>query len=124
MHTSAPQVLLYTSGDKKVLPYAIHFSDGENTHRVVTADDKQPNTWLLAKIHANSADLQLYQFIYHLGMAHLCAEPFVVGVHNVFTIKDKDHFMSRLLRPHFKNLLGINHFASISLISEVAPLTD
>lgn len=29
-----------------------------------------------------------------------------------------------MLRPHFKNLLGINHFASISLVSEVAPLTD
>jgi hypothetical protein len=124
MHAHAPQVLLYLSGEKKVLPFAIHFDDGDKVHRVVTSTDGLPNTWLLAKIHANCADLQLYQFVYHLGLGHLCAEPFVVGVHNVFTIHDKEHFMSRMLRPHFKNLLGINHFASVSLISDVAPLTD
>ena len=123
MHIHAPQVLYYVNGNDKVVPYAIHFDDGHR-HRVVTPDDGKPNLWLLAKIHANSVDLQLYQFIYHLGLGHFCTEPFVVGVHNVFTIHDNKHFMSQMLRPHFKNLLGINHFGSISLVSEVAPLTD
>ena len=32
--------------------------------------------------------------------------------------------MVNLLRPHFKNLIGINHFAKITLVSDAAPLTD
>lgn len=124
MHFHAPQVLLYTSEEKKILPIAIYFSDGDKKHRVVSALDNLPNTWLLAKMHANCADIQLYVFIYHLGLGHLCSEPFVVGIHNVFAIHDKDHFMSKMMRPHFKNLIGINHLATISLTSKSAPLTD
>lgn len=59
-----------------------------------------------------------------MGSGHLCSEPFAVGIHNCITVKDKTHFISKMLRPHFKNLLGINHFASVSLVSDVAPLTD
>lgn len=32
--------------------------------------------------------------------------------------------MSRMLKHHFKNLIGINHFATITLVSDTAPLTD
>jgi hypothetical protein len=39
MHFHAPQVLLYTSGEKKILPVAVYFSDGDKKHRVVTALD-------------------------------------------------------------------------------------
>jgi hypothetical protein len=125
MHFHAPQVILYATTDGKVLPAAIHFTDGDKLHRVVTPQDGTPNAWIFAKMHAMCADMQLYSFLYHLGSAHMCSEPFVVGIHNVFTIRDEgQHFMSKLMRPHFKNLLGINHFGSISLVSDVAPLTD
>jgi hypothetical protein len=57
MHIHAPQTLLYLNAEGKILPTAIHFSDGKKT-RVIRPEDNLPNTWLLAKIHANCADMQ------------------------------------------------------------------
>lgn len=42
-------------------------------------------------MHATCADMQIYQFLYHLGSAHLCSEPLAVGVHNCITIHDMEH---------------------------------
>lgn len=88
---------------------------------VYTAATTPPVRYTLAKIHLTCADNQHHQFVSHLGMTHLLAEPFIVAAHNVLP---PSHIVSALLAPHFTDTIGINFLARQTLVSTVAPLTD
>ncbi|XP_035663564.1 uncharacterized protein LOC118407226 [Branchiostoma floridae] len=80
-----------------------------------------PNKYMFAKMHVQSADNNVHQFLYHLGYTHLGMEPLVVAMH---THLPPDHPIHRLLLPHFKDTIGINYLARHSLVSRIFPITD
>ena len=131
MYIHAPTVLLYKdSSDKKLRPLAIRFnkppelgSSAPPSHRIVTPKDK-PEHWHFAKLHASVADLHHFQFNQHLGIGHLGTEPIATALHNVFALNYPDHIIGKFLRPPVKGLIGINHFAAISLVDSKNAMTD
>ena len=51
-------------------------------------------------------------------------EPIAVALHNVFALTHPDHIIGKFLRPPVKGLIGINHFAAISLVDSKNAMTD
>lgn len=119
----APRVVLYkTPGGKLSLLGFTLTRKGDGTEdEVYTASTHAPMVYLLAKAHMTCADNQAHQFVSHLGMTHLLAEPFIVATHNALP---STHVVARLLVPHFADTIGINFLARQTLVSTVAPLTD
>jgi len=72
------------------------------------------NLWKLAKMFVNSADSQVHEFRYHLGLSHLAQEPIVIAVHNRLP---KTHVIRSLLQPHLDETIGINFLARNTLIA-------
>ena len=110
-------------------------SDTENgkavNHRIYTPPDandpktSHPSHWMLAKMHASCADVNQYQFVYHLGNGHLATEILATGLHNFFRCGSKEnHLLGSLLFPPIEGLIGINHFAGMSLIDPQTALTE
>mmetsp|Transcript_24622 Transcript_24622/g.24214 ORF Transcript_24622/g.24214 Transcript_24622/m.24214 type:complete len:212 (-) Transcript_24622:1254-1889(-) len=100
-------------------------------HRIFTPHNPaDPNTspkslWQLAKMHASCADVNQYQFVYHLGNGHLATEILATGLHNHFRAGGKEnHLLGSLLFPPIEGLIGINHFAGMSLIDPKTALTE
>lgn len=76
-------------------------------------------------MHANCSDQNIYEFIHHLGMGHIGAEPIAVALHNHFRVgHQKDHWFGKLMLPVVQGLIGINHFATATLVGQTAPMTD
>jgi len=118
----APRLVLYkkASGKLSIVGFTLTRKD-DGSDEVYTAATHPPMTYLLAKCHLTCADNQAHQFVSHLGMTHLLAEPFIVAAHNSLPT---DHIVSALLRPHFVDTIGINFLARQTLVSSVAPFTD
>jgi arachidonate 5-lipoxygenase len=93
----------------------IHSPDTARTH---------PNRYLFAKIHVACADIQVHEFVYHLGFTHLAMEPFAIAQYNVWTQRFPDHKLGHLMEPHFKDTIGINYLARVSLVGQRYALTD
>jgi arachidonate 5-lipoxygenase len=100
---------------------AIRLTREASGNRILTRESTPPNQWRLAKMHVACADNQHHQWIEHLGYAHLAMEPFAVATHNAFS---SDHVLGQLLKPHFRDTIGINFLARQTLVSDVAPFTD
>jgi arachidonate 5-lipoxygenase len=79
------------------------------------------NRYQLAKWFVASADHQVHEFIYHLGLSHLFIEPIIVAVHNALPT---DHPIRVLLEPHFKETIGINFLARQTLVADKYAFTD
>ncbi len=79
----------------------------------------------MAKKHASCADVAFYQFVTHLGNGHLATEPIALGLHNHFRCGfKKNHPLGDILFPPVEGLIGINHFAGMSLIDANTALTE
>lgn len=119
----APRVVLYkTPGGKlSLLGFTLTRKGDGSGDEVYTSSTHSPMVYLLAKAHMTCADNQAHQFVSHLGMTHLLAEPFIVASHNALP---PSHVVARLLVPHFADTIGINFLARQTLVSPVAPLTD
>eukprot|EP00168_Porphyra_purpurea_P014529 TRINITY_DN41_c0_g1_i11.p2 TRINITY_DN41_c0_g1~~TRINITY_DN41_c0_g1_i11.p2 ORF type:complete len:516 (-),score=188.93 TRINITY_DN41_c0_g1_i11:190-1737(-) len=118
----APRLVVYkkASGKLSILGFTLTRKD-DGSDEVYTAATHPPSTYVLAKVHLTCADNQAHQFVSHLGMTHLLAEPFIVAAHNALP---PDHILSVLLEPHFVDTIGINFLARQTLVSSVAPFTD
>ncbi len=122
----APYVLVYRElledGKSRLNLLGIQltrYQDRKN--EVYTPNYPYPNKYLLAKIHAASADSQYHQFTFHLGLTHLAVEPFVMSHHNCFP---SSHPIGQLLKPHFQDTIGINFLARQTLVAKDKPFTD
>jgi len=83
-----------------------------------------PNLWILAKMHALCADSQTHEMVKHLGMGHMFGETIAIAHHNTYYAKasrqekaDGNLAMGAMLAPHFTNLIAINNFARVTLVS-------
>lgn len=120
----APRLVVYKTlaGKLSFLGFTLtRRGDAPGDDEMYTAAGTPPVRYTLAKIHLTCADNQVHQFVSHLGMTHLLAEPFIVAAHNVLP---PSHIVSALLAVHFQDTIGINFLARQTLVSTVAPLTD
>ena len=62
-------------------------------------------------------------FSNHLGLAHFSLEPIAMAYHN-WTFQKEETHISKLLKPHMENVIGINHFGRMTLVADHVPLTD
>ncbi len=88
---------------------------------VMTRQTTPPNRWRLAKLHVACADNQYHQWLEHLGYGHLAMEPFAVATHDALPAA---HPIAELLKPHFRDTIGINFLARQTLVSDIAAFTD
>jgi arachidonate 5-lipoxygenase len=88
---------------------------------VYTPQMEHKNRYQLAKLFVASADHQIHEFIYHLGIAHLAIEPIIVAVHNGLP---EGNPIRTLLEPHFKETIGINYLARQTLVAKEHAFTD
>jgi len=79
------------------------------------------NLWALVKMFVTSADNNVHEFGYHLGLSHLAIEPICVATHNQLP---KTHAIRSLLQPHLDETIGINFLARNTLVDSVLPFTD
>jgi arachidonate 15-lipoxygenase len=84
----------------------------KETDPVYRPGDKQ---WKQAKLAFTSADGNYHELISHLGRTHLLIEPFIVSTSRIFL---EDHWIRRLLSPHFCGTASINALAFKALINE------
>jgi arachidonate 15-lipoxygenase len=117
----APTMLVVKDERGELDILAIRLTRESSGNRIMSRDNTPPNLWRLAKMHVACADNQHHQWLEHLGYAHLAMEPFAVAVHNAFA---GDHVLGQLLRPHFRDTIGINFLARQTLVSDVTPFTD
>ncbi|CAH1250204.1 ALOX5 [Branchiostoma lanceolatum] len=123
----APIVLMYreelAGGKSRLNMLGIQLTRDKGKNEVYSPESAKthPNKYMFAKMHVQSADNNLHQFLYHLGYTHLGMEPIVVAMH---THLPPDHPIHRLLLPHFKDTVGINYLARHSLVSRIFPITD
>ncbi len=125
MYCYAPIVLVYKelldTGGSRLNLLGIQLTRKAEGNEVYRPGSDTPNKYLFAKIHAACADVQVHQFISHLGLGHLGMEPFTIAHRNAFP---EHHVIGRLLAPHFSQTLGINYLARRTLISDTMPFTD
>lgn len=133
MTVHAPTVVIYEEANKKKRPLGIRFKipevltdDGfkiskDGDHKIYTPKSRA-DLWRFAKLHASHCDVQVYQFIHHLGSAHLATEPITVYMHNSLRVYNKSnpnerpHDLCPLFFNPVQGLMGINHLAGLSLI--------
>jgi arachidonate 5-lipoxygenase len=120
----APIALVYretlAGGSSRLNLLGIQLTRHEGSDNVVYTPDSSPeNRYLYAKIQLACADNQYHQFISHLGLAHLAAEPLAIAHHNVFMAKENSgHLIGKLLAPHFEETIAINFLARQTLVAD------
>ncbi|XP_066265909.1 uncharacterized protein [Branchiostoma lanceolatum] len=123
----APILLMYKEtlpdGDSRLNILGIQLTRDKAKNEVYSPETAKthPNKYLFAKMHVMEADANVHEFLYHLGYTHIAMEPIVVSLHANLP---PDHPIHRLLLPHFKDTIGINHLARHTLVSRVFPLVE
>ncbi|CAH1250203.1 ALOX5 [Branchiostoma lanceolatum] len=123
----APILLMYKEmlpdGDSRLNILGIQLTRHKAKNEVYSPETAKthPNKYLFAKMHVMVADANVHEFLYHLGFTHIAMEPIVVSLHANLP---PDHPIHRLLLPHFKDTIGINHLARHTLVSRVFPLVE
>jgi len=119
----APILLVYKDNSEELNILGLRLTNKEaGKNKIYTAKSTPPNRYLFAKILFQSANNQVHQFKWHLGLTHLAMEPLAVSTFN--TVFNKKHPIGLLLQPHFKDTIGINYLARRTLVAEVGAFTD
>jgi len=122
MFFKAPIVLVYKEiiGEKSQLNIlCIQLERKPGAH--IYTPNSPPLRWKLAKLYVTSADNQVHEFRYHLGLSHFGIEPIIVAVHNCFP---ENHPIRELLKPHSEETIGINFLARQTLVAPVGAFTN
>ncbi|XP_041478568.1 polyunsaturated fatty acid 5-lipoxygenase-like [Lytechinus variegatus] len=111
----APIALFFVNKDKDLVPVAIQLFQEPNENNPIFVPSDPEYTWMLAKMWFNLADASYHQSICRMGMSHLLMETIAVATHRCLS---PSHPLNRLLTPHFRFLLGINHVGYDTLFGE------
>jgi len=124
MYFYAPYLLLYrednNDGTNQLSIAAIQLERRANA-TIYQPQTCPKNLWSLVKMFVTSADNNVHEFGYHLGLSHLAIEPICVATHNQLP---KTHIIRNLLQPHLDETIGINFLARNTLVDSVLPITD
>ncbi|XP_069024198.1 hydroperoxide isomerase ALOXE3 [Embiotoca jacksoni] len=116
----APLILLHKTPDDKLMPIAIQLKQTPADDNPIFLPTDSEYDWLMAKIFVRSADFNEHQLNVHLLCTHLLAEVFAVSLlRNIPMV----HPLYKLLVPHTRYTLQINHLARLLLISEAGVFT-
>jgi len=123
MYFCAPVMLVYKellpNNESRLNVLGIQLSLDSDT--VYTPDMEHKFRYQLAKLFVASADHQVHEFKWHLGLSHLGIEAIAVSVHNCLS---ENTPIRALLQPHFKDTIGINYMARQTLVAKELPFTD
>ncbi|XP_059185720.1 arachidonate 12-lipoxygenase, 12R-type-like [Centropristis striata] len=117
----APLVLLHKTPDDKLMPIAIQLKQTPADDNPIFFPSDSEYDWLMAKIFVRSADFNEHQLNVHLLRTHLLAEVFAVSLLRNLPMV---HPLYKLLIPHTRYTLQINHLARLVLISETGVFTQ
>ncbi|KAM8772814.1 polyunsaturated fatty acid lipoxygenase ALOX15B-like [Acanthopagrus schlegelii] len=117
----APLVLLHKTPEDELMPVAIQLKQTPADDNPIFFPTDSEYDWLMAKIFVRSADFNMHQLNAHLLRTHLLPEVFAVSLlRNVPMV----HPLYKLLIPHTRYTLHINHMARNRLISESGVFTQ
>uniref|UniRef100_A0A671WZW8 Arachidonate 15-lipoxygenase type B n=1 Tax=Sparus aurata TaxID=8175 RepID=A0A671WZW8_SPAAU len=117
----APLVLLHKTPDNQLMPVAIQLKQTPAGDNPIFFPTDSEYDWLMAKIFVRSTDFNEHQLNVHLLRTHLLAEVFAVSLlRNVPMV----HPLYKLLIPHTRYTLQINHLARLLLIAEKGVFTQ
>ncbi|KAM3623573.1 uncharacterized protein V6R79_012816 [Siganus canaliculatus] len=120
-YLAAPLVLLHKTPDDKMMPIAIQLKQTPGEDNPIFYPTDSEYDWLMAKIFVRSADFNEHQLNIHLLQTHLLAEVFAVSLLRHLPMV---HPLYKLLVPHTRYTLQINHLARLLLISKDGVFTQ
>jgi hypothetical protein len=117
-YLTAPMCLLYVNSSKKLVPIAIQLGQSPEDGPVFTPNDDFW-LWQTVKTHVQSADGQYQEAVSHLLRTHLVLEAIAVSTQRQLSIS---HPLHKLLTPHFRFTMAINHAARTGLLAHGGPI--
>jgi hypothetical protein len=117
-YVTAPICLLYLNGQKKLLPIAIQLGQSPEAGPVFTPRDEFW-LWQTVKTFVQSADAQYQELVSHLLRTHLVMETIAVSTHRQLAV---GHPVHKLLMPHLRFTMAINHAARSGLLAVGGPI--
>ncbi len=117
-YITAPICLLYVGKDGRLKPIAIQLGQSPDDGPVFTPKDDFW-LWQTVKTHVQSVDGQYQESIAHLLLTHEIVETIGVSTHRQLHI---GHPVHKLLLPHLRFTMAINHTARAKLLATGGPI--
>ena len=124
---TAPTALFWVDPAGTLMPLAIQLDRDQTINHetgaagppVVFTPADEAWLWLKARTHVQSADAAYHETVVHLFRTHLIMETVWVATNRGLA---PQHPIHRLLAPHFKGTISINHKARTELIVPGGPI--